>query len=77
MKTAVEVTCGTVRGRLVARPVPCLHVTREILLEHLQTEQRVYSRYTMMAFSALVPGLLAVVLGALSFTGKRRKRKPA
>jgi hypothetical protein len=77
VKTAVEVTCGTVRGRLVARPVACLHVTREILLEHERNEQRVYRRYTFMALSAILPGVLALALGGLSLTGKRRKRESA
>lgn len=78
VKTAVEVTCGTIRGRLVTQPVMCLHVTREIILEHERNEQAAYRRYTLLATSALVPAALAAALGAISLLGgKRRKRSAA
>lgn len=77
VKTAIEVTCGTIRGRLVTRPVPCLHVTREILLEHERNEERTYRRYTIMSFAALAPAALAGLLGAMSVMGARRRKRSA
>ena len=77
VKTAIELTCGTIRGRLVTHPVPCLHVTREILLEHERSEERAFRRYTVMSFAALVPAALAGVLGAMSVMGARRRKRSA
>ncbi|MBS2020515.1 MAG: hypothetical protein JST00_47100 [Deltaproteobacteria bacterium] len=76
VKTAVELTCGTVRGRLVARPLACLHVTRQILLEHELSEEKAYRRYTIMTYAAILPGgLAAVMVVHLVLAARRRARE--
>ncbi len=75
MKTAVELTCGTIRGTVITNPVMCLGVTRAILLEHERREQRAYRIYTTFAYGALVPAALGLACAAMALSDARRKRR--
>lgn len=78
VKTAVEITCGTIRGRHLGDPVGCLALSRSIVLEHECDERNVHRTYTRLAWSALAPALGAAVLGALQLVRvTRRKRREA
>ncbi len=78
VKTAVEISCGTVAGRNIADPVRCLALARSIAYDHECREQRVYRTYTWLAWAAVVPLLVAVVLAAalLVDAARRERRAP-
>jgi hypothetical protein len=78
VKTAVEIACGTVRGRNVSDPVRCVQLARSITYSHECRERDVYRRYTWLAWAALVPFFAAVALGASVVAElARRKRRAA
>ena len=74
VKTAVETLCGTVRGIIVSDPVSCLSKSRSIVTAHESRERRTHQTYTWLAWSAVVPALLAVILGFLQIAARRRQR---
>ena len=75
VKTAVEIECGTTRARAVAEPVLCVTKSRTIVFNHLCNEQQTYRTYTMLAWSALAPGLLVIMLGVLQLAAARKARR--
>ena len=78
VKTQVEIACGTTRPHHMTDPVRCVQRSHGIVFEHLCSEQTTFRNYTILAWSALVPGLVAVVLGAALLAGRaRRKVRPA
>lgn len=77
VKTAVEITCGTVRAHYLSDPVRCLVGARAIVFEHECREQRAFQSYTRLAWSALVPALLAVVLGVMQVAAVTRRKRTA
>ena len=72
VKTAVEILCGTVGGRVVSDPVLCLAKSRALVTMHEAHERRTFRTYTWLAWSALAPSLVVVVLGALAVARRRR-----
>ena len=79
VKTAVEFACGTVRGKNIQDPVQCLARARSITYDHECREQGAYRNYTLLAWAALVPLLLAVVFGAsiVARAAAARRKPPA
>ena len=78
VKTAVEITCATVRGRNIKDPLGCVTLARTITFQHECRERDVYRTYTWLAWAALAPLLVAAVLGAsLLAELARRKRRAA
>lgn len=77
VKTAVEFACSTVEGRKIPNPLLCLARARYITHGHLAREQDVYRRYGWLAWAAVVPLLLAGVLGASVLADLARRRRSA
>jgi hypothetical protein len=79
VKTAVEIACGTIRGRNIADPVGCVAIVRTIAYDHECREQRAYRTYTWLAWAALVPLLVAVGVAAsvLARAAAARRKPPA
>ena len=77
VKTAVEISCGTVQGRNIADPVRCVALARSIAYDHECREQSAYRTYTWLAWAAVVPLLLAVLLGASVLAGIARRKRTA
>lgn len=78
VKTGVEITCGTIRGKNVADPVRCVQAARTLTYEHECNERDVYRTYTWLAWAALVPLFAAAALGASALAElARRKRRAA
>jgi hypothetical protein len=76
VKTAVELSCSTVRGKNIADPLDCLVRARTITYSHECRERDVYRRYGWLAWASLVPLLVAALLGAsLLAELARRKRQ--
>jgi len=76
VKTAAEIACGGVEARHVSDPLLCLARARAIVVAHERRERETYRNYTVVAWSALVPGLaLLVVTVLLVLDASRRKRE--
>jgi len=59
----------------VRDPVLCVSRSRTILLAYEEHERETFRTYTWLAWSAVVPGLIAFVLVALQLAGRRGARK--
>jgi len=78
VKTAVEFSCSTVRGRNLRDPLGCLARARSITYEHECLERDVHRRYGWLAWAAALPLFLAAVLGfSVLAELARRKRRTA
>lgn len=77
VKTAVEFSCHTVRGKNIEDPVDCLARARIITYAHECRERDVYRRYGWLAWAAVVPLLAAAVLGASVLAALARRKRPA
>lgn len=77
VKTAVEISCGSPAGRNVVDPVRCVTLARYIAYDHQCREQSAYRTYTWLAWAAVVPLLLALVVGASVLAGIARRKRSA
>jgi hypothetical protein len=78
VKTAVEFSCSTVRGRNIKDPLDCLTRARSITYTHQWREEDVYRRYRWLAWAAVVPLFLAALLAVSAVAEHtRRKRRAA
>jgi len=78
VKTAVEFSCSTVRGRNIPDPLDCLVRARTITYQHECRERDVYRRYGWLAWAAVVPLFIALLIGASAVAElARRKRRVA
>jgi hypothetical protein len=77
VKTAVEFACSTVEGRKIREPLLCLARARYITQAHLTREQDVHRRYGWLAWAAVLPTLVACVLGASLLAELARQRRRA
>jgi hypothetical protein len=79
VKTAVEFACGTIRGKNIQDPVECLARARSIAYGHECREQGAYRNYTWLAWTAVVPLLLAIVIAGFVVAGAvaARRKRPA
>jgi hypothetical protein len=75
VKTDVELECGGDRARNVADPARCLSRARDIVQNHELRERVTFRSYTFIAWSALVPGLTALVLGLLLLSGTTARKR--
>jgi hypothetical protein len=77
VKTGVEITCGTIRGRNVPDPLRCVAQARSLVYGHECRERDAFRTYTWLGWASLVPLLVALGVATSLLAEMMRSRRRA